>query len=155
LGLRLRAAGWKLQRIDIQSVRHYGHDADPYALLLKRWNSRYICGLGELLRSAVGEKHFLLIFKELRELKIYAVTITIWIGVSLLVVCSTTIGIKIYLTLILIFAPVVFMTFRKHSMTKAIYSVISWHVNAAGLIRGFLRKPKNPRQSIKVINLNK
>jgi glycosyltransferase involved in cell wall biosynthesis len=155
LGVRLRVAGWKLQRINVQSVRHYGHDADPYTLLLKRWSSGYICGLGEMLRNAVGEKHFMLIAKELRELKIYTVTFMMWIGIFFLALTPISVFTKLSLILILLCAPVVLMGLRKRSISKAIYSVISWHVNTAGLIRGLLHKAKNPRQLINVVNLSK
>ena len=55
LAVRLRAHGWKLQRINIDSVLHHGHDGPPYQLLMRRWRSRYICGLGEVLRASLGK----------------------------------------------------------------------------------------------------
>lgn len=154
LGVRLRAAGWKLQRLDVQSVRHYGHDADPYALLLKRWNSSYICGLGELLRAATGKPHLGLVVRELRELKIYLATMLIWAVLVLLLIIPDSLFIKALLFIVGLFAPVAFMTLHKRSLGKAVYSVTSWYVNTAGLIRGFMHHPLNPTQPIKSVTLH-
>ena len=148
LGVRLRAAGWKLRRLDIKAVRHYGHDADPYTLLIKRWKSSYICGLGELLRAAVGKPHFKLVLQELRELKIYFATILMWFVLLAAIIFPATLLSKAMLFVAVLLAPVCVMALRKGSLTKAIYSVVSWHVNAAGLIRGFCRKPKTATQTI-------
>lgn len=154
LGVRLRAAGWKLQRLDVQSVRHHGHDADPYALLLRRWKSGYICGLGELLRAAVGKPHLSLVAKELRELKIYAATMLIWLALVLVLIVPDSLYIKALLFIAVLFAPVMFMGLRKGGFGKALYSVASWYVNTAGLVRGFMRQSRSPMQPIKSITLN-
>ncbi len=148
LGVRLRAAGWKLRRLDIKSVRHYGHDADPYTLLIKRWKSSYICGLGELLRAAVGKPHFKLVLQELRELKIYAATILIWIFLLAVVVYPSTIHSKILWATTLLFLPVILMALRKRSLVKAIYSVISWKVNSLGLVKGLLKQQISCQEQI-------
>jgi len=155
LGVRLRAAGWKLQRLDIESVRHYGHDEDPYKLLLRRWRTAYICGLGELFRGAVGKAHFGLITKELRELKIYGATMLIWLILIVLFFMKMSLVMKILIFMLLLIGPVLLMGLRKNSMSKAIYSVVSWHLNAAGFVRGFMQKPLSPRQPIESVMLSK
>ena len=58
LAARLHANGWKLKRIDVEAVAHFGHKIEAYALLKKRWSSGYVLGIGELLRSAIGKPHF-------------------------------------------------------------------------------------------------
>ena len=55
LGVRLRVLGWRLWRVPQGAVNHFGHDAPPYLLLLRRWRTRYVCGLGELIRAAAGQ----------------------------------------------------------------------------------------------------
>ncbi len=45
-------------------------------------------------------------------------------------------------------APVLLMTWRKRSATKALYSVVSWSFNAAGLMRGLLRPQRPAREAI-------
>ena len=153
LGVRLRTAGWKLHRLSIASVRHYGHDADPYTLLVGRWRSGYKCGLGELLRATTGQSHLGVVLKELRELKIYFATILMWFVLILILIIPSPLTTKAYLFTAVLFTPVLVMTFRKQSLNKAIYSIVSWYVNAAGLVRGFMHKPKIVKQQIKSIVL--
>jgi heme A synthase len=45
-------------------------------------------------------------------------------------------------------APVLLMTWRKRSATKAVYAVVSWCFNAAGLLRGLLRRQRPARELI-------
>jgi hypothetical protein len=43
---------------------------------------------------------------------------------------------------------VLLMTWRKRSVTKALYAVVSWCFNAAGLLRGLLRSQRPAREAI-------
>ncbi|WP_413243246.1 glycosyltransferase family 2 protein, partial [Pseudomonas ogarae] len=45
LGVRLRASGWRLHRLDRSFVRHFGHAINAYALLVRRWKSGYLRGI--------------------------------------------------------------------------------------------------------------
>jgi glycosyltransferase involved in cell wall biosynthesis len=153
LGVRLRAEGWKLQRIDVQSVRHYGHYADSYVLLLKRWNSGYVCGLGETIHAAWGKKHFIFLLTEVKELKIYFATLC-WLFFCFFLVILSISGVvsQIYLIVILLL-PLFFMTIKKKSISKGIYSVVSWIANSAGLIKGLLKKQTSCKLPIKSMEI--
>ena len=61
LAIRLRDLDWQLWRLPVDAVNHYGHDEPPYQLLMRRWHSRYICGLGELVRASLGEKRLTMV----------------------------------------------------------------------------------------------
>ena len=143
LGVRLRAAGWKLQRLDVQSIRHYGHDVEPYSLLLKRWNSGYICGLGEMVRAAHGERHLGLLITEVRELRVYFATLC-WLLICFYLMTLTVINVQYltYLTSTLLL-PEVVMAVKKKSVAKGFYSLVSWVVNLLGIIRGVCRNQKS------------
>ncbi len=78
LGVRLRSLGWKLWRLPARAVTHYGHDAPPYRLLLRRWRTRYMYGPGELLRAAAGQPHMRLVMRGARELRIYFAVLAWW-----------------------------------------------------------------------------
>jgi hypothetical protein len=45
-------------------------------------------------------------------------------------------------------APWLLMLWRKRSARRASYSVVSWCFNTAGLLRGFLRPQRSPREAI-------
>lgn len=147
LAVRLRAKGWKLMRIDVDSVRHHGHDVPPYQLLIRRWRTSYINGLGELLCSAWKKDHFWMILHDVRELRIY-LGVLIWWSV-LLAVWLLPIKLVDVLLVFLLFAflPFVLMVFRKRSFSKGIFSVTSWCFNAAGLLRGAM-KIRNAKNNI-------
>lgn len=137
LAIRLRSNGWKLYRIDIDAVKHWGHDSPPYQLLIKRWRSGYINGLGEIIKSAIGKPHFKLLINDVRELKIYLATIAWWFAILASLLIELPALPKFGLISSIVFSPVLLMAIRKRSLEKAIFSVVSWNINALGLIRGF------------------
>ena len=150
LAIRLRAQGWQLHRIDTDAVRHWGHDAPPYQLLMKRWKSGYIKGLGEIIRAALGKPHLKLILKDVKELRIYLAVIGWWITLLFILFSSIEPLAKSALCIALLSAPLILMTIKKKSLRKAFYSVTSWNLNAAGLLRGFF----SPRSVKKQIDSN-
>lgn len=145
LAVRLRQAGWKLHRIDVDAVRHWGHDIDPYQLLLKRWKSGYINGLGEMLKAAWGKPHFTRLILSVRELRIYVATLFWWIILTGLLLT----GNMLYFVMIGLL-PLALMTWKKKSINKAVFSIVSWNMNAAGLLRGFFKSQKSPLNLINV-----
>ena len=153
LAIRLRVRGWRLWRLPMASVNHHGHDTPHYRLLLRRWKSQYICGMGELLRAAIGQPHLPLALSGLRELRIYAVTL-LW--VLALIVCllwPVAPGYRLAVFVPLALTPFILMSIRKRSLAKAIYSVVSWLINGFGLLRGFLRSQQAPQAPIAAHNI--
>ncbi|AKU11737.1 family 2 glycosyl transferase [Azoarcus sp. CIB] len=53
LGMRLRAAGWRLLRIDVPAVQHTGHDVDAWTLLAHQWRSGRAMASGVFVRGAL------------------------------------------------------------------------------------------------------
>jgi glycosyltransferase involved in cell wall biosynthesis len=148
LGVRLRALGWTLWRIPIDSVTHYGHDAPPYQLLMRRWRSRYVCGVGELLRASLGEPSLRLVLRDVRELRLYAAVIAWWAVLASVPFwpLNGTQSVACFAALAVL--PLAVMFWRKRSIERAIYSVVSWCFHAAGLARGLARKRLPPRSFI-------
>lgn len=142
LAVRLRSAGWGLWRLPHDAVRHYGHDAPPYSLLMRRWKSGYICGLGEVLRNAWGQPHFQLVLNDVRELRLYGAVMAWWLAIVLCII-MLPLGWK-GLGAVLLLMPVALMAVRKRSIAKGIFSVVSWNFNTAGLLRGLLKTPRKP-----------
>jgi glycosyltransferase involved in cell wall biosynthesis len=147
LAVRLRSRGWKLWRLPIDVVTHYGHDAPPYQLLMRRWRSRYVCGLGELVRASAGRPQMRLVVRGARELGIYAGVLVWWLALLLLagsaLLWPAAVGPIAIAFLALAAAPFALMLVRKRSLSRAVYSVVSWCFQAAGLVRGLVR-PRRP-----------
>ncbi len=148
LAARLRARGWKLWRLPVDAVSHQGHTTAALHLLWRRWRTRYACGSGELLRAAIGQPWCRLVLRDLRELRLYVAVLALWgaLGVSiwLPIPTPTRIGVMAMITLL----PLAAVIYRKRSLTRAAYALLSWHVQAAGLVRGLLKARRCPRQSI-------
>lgn len=154
LGARLSVKGWKLVRMDIPSVAHYGHQIDAYKLLLHRVRSGYIFGSGELLRSALGKPHFIFVLKKLRQITLY-LGYVVW-GICLLILLPLTFFGKVdYLyTIIFVLLPFTFMTIKKRSFSLGFYSVISGVFHAYGLTVGYLMaKVADPEGPIEYKNI--
>ena len=138
LAIRLHALNWQLWRLPVDAVCHYGHDEPPYQLLMRRWRSGYICGLGELVRASFGQKRLHLVAYGLRELQLYAAVLIWWCVLISVLFWPVSLSLKMGGFCALLIAPLALMTLRKRSLTKAFYSVVSWCFNAAGTVRGLL-----------------
>lgn len=153
LAVRLRSLGWKLCRLPVDAVTHYGHDAPPYRLLVRRWRSRYACGLGELVRASAGDRRMRLVLRGARELRIYAAVLAWWAMLLAVLFWPAPPALRAASFAGLAAAPFVLMLWRKRSIQRAAYSVVSWCFNAAGLVRGVLRarRPAHERIESRVI----
>lgn len=143
LGARLVQAGWRLRRIDVDAVRHYGHTDSTYRLLLRRWRSRHAWGHGELLRQSWRRLHFGLALARLRAYHVAGFVWASWAALAAvalavrLPVAQVVTGAFLYWLLV-----IGVMSIRKRSVSAGLYSVVAWHVGAAGLVRGLLARPR-------------
>lgn len=144
LGVRLRAAGWRLARIDVDQVRHFGHATPPYRLLVNRWRSRYFHGYGEFLRAHLRSDPRLAIWK----CRLFLGVIAWWLvlaGLSATALFAEWLG----ATEVAIGAlPMAVLLARKRSVTTAVYSFCLWNFHAAALLAGLMRRQVDPRQPI-------
>jgi GT2 family glycosyltransferase len=154
LGVRLRALGWKLWRLATPSATHFGHDAPPHALLMRRWRAKYVCGLGELLRGAIGRKHLRLVLRGLKELRIYTGVLVWWALLASVPFWRATVADRVVSFVLLALAPLAIMGWRKRSAGRALHSVVSWCFNAAGLVRGLMRPRISPTAPIASVVLH-
>lgn len=148
LGVRLRSLGWKLWRLPIDAATHYGHEVPPYQLLMRRWRTGFICGLGELVRAAAGQPHMRLVLRGMRELRIYSAVLAWWLVLLTVPFWQLPASARIASFAALAGAPVLLMLWRKRSLSRALYSVVSWCFHAAGLVRGLLHRRRAPRGRI-------
>lgn len=144
LGIRLRSAGWDLHRLDRRFVQHFGHTQNAYRLLVQRWKSQYLHGIGELLRSAVGKPYFFRMLRELNELKLWA-AVYVWAALALALLVGLS-DKRLALVLILgsVAGMVALASFRKGGLQMGLYTVVAWFFHAAALPLGFIRKRLYP-----------
>lgn len=148
LGIRLRDAGWQLHRLDRRFVRHFGHTLNSYRLLLRRWNNKYLYGIGELLRASLGRPYFFQLLRELPELKLWGAVYLWWaLSVGLLVFMSDK-WLALGLVLALLAGIVALMSLRKGGLGMGLYTVVAWFFHAAALPAGFVRRRLKPEAPI-------
>jgi len=148
LAARLRSRGWKLWRLPVDAVTHFGHDAPPYSLLMRRWRTGYICGHGELLRAAFGQPHWRLVWRGLRELRLYVAVLAWWAALLAIALLPIPVPVRAAIFTTVMLAPVAAMSWRKRSLSRGVYSVVSWCFNAAGLVRGVVHNRRPVRATI-------
>lgn len=143
LGIRLVAAGWRLERLPVAAVRHYGHSDSTYALLWRRWRTGHAWGHGELIREAWNEAHLGLAVRRLSLYRVSAFVLASWlllVGLALSAPIAATRSLALmalyWLTVLIL------MAIRKRSLGAAAYSIVAWHFSAAGLLRGLLRRAR-------------
>ena len=148
LAVRLRSLGWKLWRLPMEVVHHSGHDEPPYRLLMRRWQTHYLWGLGELVKASAGQVRLEMVFQSLRELWIYLGVLGWWAVLLSTAFWPVSGATRLGWFGMLLAAPFALMIWRKRSPAKAIYSVVSWCFHAAGLVRGMLRPRKSATATI-------
>lgn len=143
LAVRLRSQGWELCCLPVNMVRNFGHKTPPYQLLLQRWRTGRLCGLGELLRASAGQARLHLVRQDLRELQIYLGALGWWVVLLSTPFWPLPAALRLACFGALLAGPLLVLCWRQRSWQQAVYSVMSGALNAAGLLRGLLQ----PRQS--------
>lgn len=141
LGCRLRAKGWRLMRIGVSAIRHYGHAIPRYRLLIHRFRSGYTFGPGEFLRVSIGNPWFSVV---IRTIKAYLVMMMAWFALiaSLLVLPWSNLPL---LTVLAGFLVMFFMlVIKRKSFPDGVFTFVSWSVFALGTLIGFVRQQRCP-----------
>lgn len=139
LGARLAARGWRLARIDHKAVDHYGHRADGYALLLRRFGSGYAGAPGEVLRGALGRPHLRHVLRNLSHVRIAAVVSLWWVALLAAIVSGAWLALAG-----LVAAPLAFLSWRRGSLRLGLFSLASWNVGALAFYAGLTRARVSP-----------
>lgn len=148
LGIRLRSANWALYRLDRRFVRHFGHSVNSYRLLARRWKSKYLFGIGELLRASVGKPYFLQVMRELPELKLWGL-VYLWWALSVALILFLPDKVAACVAVLASFAGAVLLIgARKGGLSMGLYTVVAWLFHAAALPIGFFAKRLKPEAPI-------
>lgn len=143
LGCRLIAKGYKLKRLAVPAVGHYGKTESTGALLTKRWRSRYFDGSGELLRSAIGRPHLFLVVRLLWKLLLVCLSyVMLLIGSVFLQEGAVCVAILMHIAMFMFFMC------RGGRLSTAVVAYININILTLAMIRGFFSKLKDPRSRI-------
>lgn len=145
LGLRLSTAGWLLQRMDVPSVKHFGHTDDTFRLLGRRWRSRYLDGPGEMLRASFGTPYFMTVVRRQKHL-LFALGLWAWLIVGLLSIMHAPWVLGIWCLVMV--TVTILRALRGLGMRDAVLGMGVWLVSALALLRGLMTPQINPRQPI-------
>jgi hypothetical protein len=143
LGARLHAAGWKLARIDHPIVDHNPDPGSAYRLLLRRVLNKNASATGELLRAAVGHRHFWFIVGKDRNVFLCLLVTGWWIALALAMLALSGWSAVSAVGAILLL-PFVAMSLRWRSFRLGLYSVTALNVFALCFWPGLLRARTSP-----------
>ncbi|QFI68491.1 glycosyltransferase family 2 protein [Sinorhizobium alkalisoli] len=144
LGIRLRNAGWGLHRLDRRFVQHFGHSVNSYRLLIRRWKSKYLFGIGELLRASLGKPYFPELLRELPELRLWALVHLWWLFCLWLLLFLPDKIMAFTAVAAMLLGVVALAGVKKRSLGMGLYTVVAWFFHAAALPVGLLRSRQPP-----------
>lgn len=148
LGIRLRSDGWKLFRMDRRFVQHFGHTENSYRLLLRRWRTKYLQGIGEVLRASVGKPYFFETIRALPELRLWGLVYVWWALCLALIVIMPDWRLAVALIGAGFVGVVLLAAYKKGGFAMGLYTVIAWFFHAAALPFGFFRMRRDPQKPI-------
>jgi hypothetical protein len=137
LGARLHSAGWALAKIDRPIVHHEPHRGSAYRLLLRRVFNRNAFAPGELIRAAMGCRHFRFVIRNERQWLISLLVTGWWI--TALAPLALPGWVPVFTAGGMLLFPFVGMSLRWRSVRLGVYSVAAWNAVALCFWPGLLR----------------
>jgi glycosyltransferase involved in cell wall biosynthesis len=154
LGARLLAGNWKLARLHLPDVDHYGHCGSAYRLLLRRLATGVSGANGDVLRAAIGKPHFPVVLqKQKRMLILLALVHAWWLSFFAASVLAGSFSKAMLVIAALALFPIMVMSVRCRSIRIGVYSVVAWQVFAIGFWPGLLRHRVPPTDWIASIHV--
>lgn len=144
LGVRMRQVGWGLHRLDTPFVQHFGYRMNAYALLLRRWRSKYLYGTGEVLRAATGKPHLWSLLRDIRELRLWAAVYAGALALALILLLVPNKALAVLFCLAAIAGVIAVMSLKHRSFSLGLYSVTAWVFMAAALPLGYFKSRRDP-----------
>ncbi|MGL6363393.1 glycosyltransferase family 2 protein [Aeromonas veronii] len=146
LGIRLRQAGYRLERLDVPFFFHTSHTMDSLALIRYRWRMGYLFASGELVRSAWGQPYFREVLLVIRSELLFGLYLLTLLFCVLLFVA----GLPFWLPLLALTPLCGFIALKwlkNRSLQDALRSVMNLSIYAAGLVRGLLLPQHSAREA--------
>lgn len=142
LGLRLRAHGFELRSLGPRAARHWSAPRPSFAEIGRRWRTGLCFGQGQVLRLYVGRPGF---FELAQRQALYFAVVAMWLLGAVALACGAWVFARWAILPLALFA---FMAVRKRSARLALHSLLTWTVNAAGMVVGFVRGGPRPEVAI-------
>ena len=133
LGLRLRLRGGLLRTIAPRAGRHWSAPRPSFAEIGRRWRTGLCLGQGQVLRLYLGRAG---LAEHLRRQSLYLGTLVVALAAIPAVAIAGLRGLALWACAPL--AVFALMSVRKKSARLALYSVLTWCVNAAGMVVGLV-----------------
>jgi GT2 family glycosyltransferase len=136
LGMRLRAAGWQLERLPGLAARHTGHEAGTWELMKRHWRSGRAMSGGVLLRSALGRPWL----GEACRMLLHPLAVIAWwllLAAGLIAVPGAASQLLLGWGLASLLLALALLAVKR-DLRHAITSILSWHYGAAALVLGML-----------------
>ena len=138
LGLRLTRNGVRLTLLDMRAGRHWSAPRPSLAEVLRRWRGGLFYGQGQVLRLYLGRPGFAAL---LRRQGLYLATLLGWAAGALALLTAALGRGLTPLAAWLALAALAYagFTLRKKSARVAGLSILTWTLQGAGLVFGFVR----------------
>jgi glycosyltransferase involved in cell wall biosynthesis len=147
LAIRLRTQGWRLLRLDMPAVQHYGHTDASFRLLWRRWRSGYAWGLGELLRELRGTPYLRAALTGVALYRQVLLVFVWWLAVAGSALVAVAGAAVWWLPAVIAAGPVLLAMLRRRSVADGVYLVSFLSLYAAGTVRGFLQGRRGEPQA--------
>jgi glycosyltransferase involved in cell wall biosynthesis len=144
LGQRLRMRGWTLYRLDRRFVDHFGHSINSYVLLTRRWSSKYLRGVGELLRAGTEQRRLGALTSELSEVRLWCGVYLWWAVLLVCLIYGMFNPSGFLIVIVVLLLPVLLMSIKQKSLSLGLYAVVAWCFHAAALPLGFFSPRRRP-----------
>ncbi len=146
LGVRLSCAGWKMARIDSNSVLHTGHSESGFQRLKRQWHNGRLGAHGTFIKSSFNEMWRNKVFKQLwfvfAPISLNSLFLILILIMNAYIEIST---LTIFLSLTTYwFIIVSLLAIKKKSFAGSVISVITWNVAFFASLFVLHIKVKNP-----------
>ncbi len=134
LGLRLRARGFTLRSLAPRAGRHWSAPRPSFGELGRRWSTGLCFGQGQVLRLYLGRPG---LGAHLSRQRHYFMMLALAAAAPVAAALAGGRGLALWAALPLALFAV--MCVRKRSARLALHSLLTWSLNAAGMVVGFVR----------------
>ncbi len=134
LGLRMRQRGHRLRAVTPCAGRHWSAPRPSFGELSRRWSTGLCFGQGQVLRLYLGRAG---LSQHLARQWHYLGMLALLLAAPVAVFAAGPRGLLAWALAPLVLFAV--MTLRKRSPRLALHSLLTWGINTAGMVVGFIR----------------
>lgn len=151
LGMRLRAAGWRLRRLPDTAVSHSGHAESDLGMMRRLWRNRRAHAGGMLLRAALGTAWWKAACRKQWHVLLTIVLHGLVLTGGLLLAGPLSLSPVMLIggaEALLWGGMLGILSMRKRSVYRGALALLLWHYFTAAALIGFSRRLPDPRTPI-------